>query len=131
MLSSEPDGAIAMTKRYGVDGPPQLVGRTRPVSPEERLGWLGRARRFEDPDDWVRKVVCTCGREDDFHVLTTDPSAPVKALDGAEITSGSVRLELECQACNANFMVFDDQLNGWNAVIVDERSSLPSTMLTG
>jgi hypothetical protein len=82
--------------------------------------------RFEDPDDWVRKVVCECGREDGFRVLTTDPFTPVQARDGAEITSGSVRLELECQACNASFTVFDNQLNGWNAVIVDDRSLLPS-----
>jgi hypothetical protein len=58
-------------------------------------------------------------------VLTTDPFTPVKVRDGAEITSGAVRLELACQACNTAFTVFDDQLNGWNAVVVGDKNSLP------
>jgi hypothetical protein len=114
-----------LAKRYGVDGPAQLAGRNRPVPPDERFGWFGRRERLmSGREDWARKVVCTCGRENDFRVLITDPSKPLISRNGIEL--GVVRLELVCNACSSELTVFDNQLNGWNAVIVGERSSLPS-----
>ena len=115
---------MAGTKRYGADGPPQLVGKCRPVSPHERLGWFRRVRRLTSrPGGWVRRVVCSCGREDDFRVLITHPFKPLFSRYGIDL--GAVHLELACHSCSSEFVVFDNQINGWNAVIAGERSLLP------
>lgn len=129
-------------KRYGIDGPPQLVGRSRSASADELLGWFRQIHEPTDADwsdaerkrrlehllsrlgEWFRKVVCHCGRDDHFRVLTTNPLKPLISRDGIEL--GVVRLDLVCNSCNRDLAVFDNQLNGWNAVICGDRSTLPS-----
>jgi hypothetical protein len=39
---------------------------------------------------------------------------------------GVVHLDLVCNACKLGFAVFDNQLNGWNAVVCGDKSTLPS-----
>src|SRR5262245_15537790 len=131
---------MAATKQYGVDGPPQLIGRSRRVYADELLDWF---RQTQEPTweqwfdaecklrldrrpshEWFRKVVCLCGREDHFRVLTTDPFRPLISRDGIEL--GVVRLELVCNSCNCDFAVFDNQLNGWSADVCGDSSTLPS-----
>jgi hypothetical protein len=112
---------MAGNKRYGADGPPQLIQRTRPLSAEELQ--LLSIKRVE-ATDWFRRVLCACGREDDFRILTTDPAKPLISIDGIEL--GVVHLELACESCNAEIPVFDNRQNGWNAVICGERASLPT-----
>jgi hypothetical protein len=133
---------MAGTKRYGIDGPPQLVGRSRCVSADELLGWFRQTqeptwahwsdaerkrrldRRLSRPGEWFRKVVCPCGRDDDFRVLSTNPLKPLISRDGIEFDV--VHLDLVCNSCSRNFAVFDNQLNGWNAVVCGDTSTLPS-----
>jgi hypothetical protein len=114
-----------MTRPYGVGGPPQLAGRTRPPSPDERFGWMRRrvAGLVSGPEDWVRRVVCTCRREDAFRVSVTDPFLDLFSRGGIGV--GVVRLELTCGACGSALTVFDNQMNGWNAVMAGEREELP------
>jgi hypothetical protein len=103
------DTAMAGTKRYGADGPPQLVGKCQPVSPNERLGWFRRVRRLTSrPGAWVRRVVCGCGREDDFRVLITHPFKPLFSRYGIDL--GAVHLELACHSCSSELVVPDKRL---------------------
>jgi hypothetical protein len=69
-------------------------------------------------------VVCHCGSDDCFRVLSTDPFKPLISRDGTEF--GVVHLDLGCKSCGRDFTVFDNQLNGWNAVVCGDRSTLPS-----
>jgi hypothetical protein len=113
-----------MTRPYGVDGPRHLAGRTRLLSPDERVGWLRRAASLlTGPTDWARRIVCTCGREDAFGVSVTDPFRKLFSLHGIDV--GVVHLELTCGACGSSLTVFDNWKNGWNAVICGEREELP------
>ena len=129
------------TKRYGVDGPPHLVGRSRRASPDELLGWFRQTQEPAGADwpdverkqrlerllsrlgEWLRIVVCYCGRDDHFRVLTTDPLKPLTSRDGIEL--GVVHLNLVCSSCNRDLAVFDNRRNGWNAVVCGDRSTLP------
>jgi hypothetical protein len=79
---------------------------------------------MKSPTDWVRKVVCPCGREDDFRVLVADMYAPQLRGDG--IAGYVIHLELVCNACGSELAVLDNQTNGWNAVICGEREALPA-----
>ena len=130
------------TKRYGVDGPPHLVGRSRRASPDELLGWFRQTQEPAGADwpdverkqrlerllsrlgEWLRIVVCYCGRDDHFRVLTTDPVKPLISRDGIEL--GVVHLNLVCSSCNRDLVVFDNRRNGWNAVVCGEGPPCPS-----
>jgi hypothetical protein len=121
---------MSFGKQYGQDGPPQLNGRTEDV-PSELLGdWIAAGGdsvwTFRDPEWWRKRIVCVCGSNEAFEVLSADARTPgwIKGKYG-----GHQRCDLHCTHCGKRFLLFDDGVHGYNAVVCDERAELPQGYL--
>lgn len=122
--------------------PPELIGRNKFLSVDELLPWFRQlhvpdwddwsdeeclqrlTKKLSSKDEWYRRIVCDCGCTNAFRILSTDWAKPVAFVGEIEITA--VHIDLLCGACDTEISVFDSNLNGWNAVVCDEKSLLPS-----
>ena len=117
-------------KVYGREGPPQLRGRVEDIPPEDVPKFYGPEGlanwHLSVPESWTRRVRCACGAHDAFEVLTG--SAELPGWVGGK-PYGTRRCDLRCTRCNDRFLLFDDGVHGNNAVLADERSTLPPNYL--
>ena len=119
-----------MSKQYGQDGPPQLRSLTVEIAQSDLLA-LQRHAGFEYLLNieacWRRNVHCPCGH-DQFHISYADSS--VEHWISGEL-AGNQRVCLQCTGCQRSYLLFDDGLHGYNAVVCDDRGSLPHNYLPG
>jgi hypothetical protein len=111
------------SKRYGVDGPPQLQGASRGLSEQlaQRCGWSPCA-----DDDWLGEVVCTCAESSRFRILQGDENSNVDWLQGRW---GHSITDLECASCGFRIPLFHEGFHGYNAVVCGERDEMPEDYL--
>ena len=117
-------------KVYGRDGPPQLRGRVEEIPLEEVPKFYGDEGllnwHLSVPEWWGKRMRCACGAFDAFEVLTGTSKLP--GWVGGK-PYGNQRCDLRCSRCGDRFLFFDDGLHGNNAVLADERSTLPPNYL--
>jgi hypothetical protein len=120
---------MSSRKVYGRDGPPQLRGRVEDATPEVLGEWAAggaywlRPQKPRAAGDWEKLVRCTCGRRDGFEVRSAGSDQP--GWVGGRHSAGTFRCDLSCTHCGSDFILFDDGIHGYDAVVNDERSHLP------
>jgi hypothetical protein len=121
---------MASEKVYGRDGPPQLRRRVEDIPLEDVPKFYGEEGllnwNLSVPEWWGKRIRCTCGAFDAFEVLTGTSDLP--GWVGGK-PYGHQRCDLRCTRCGDRFLFFDDGVHGWNAVIADERATLPPNYL--
>ena len=101
--------------------PPQLRDLNEPFAEGAHpFGYSGAA---DDIDAWFCRLKCSCGATNAFNIKTGDSS-----LDGwiSGEFGGDQRTDIRCAKCGQTIPFFDDGLHGYNAVICDDRRSLPA-----
>ena len=121
---------MASEKVYGRDGPPQLRGRVEDIPLDDVPKFYGEEGllnwHLSVPEWWGKRIRCTCGAVDAFEALTGTSKLP-GWVGGRPY--GHQRCDLRCTRCRGRFLLFDDGVHGSNAVIADERATLPPDYL--
>lgn len=113
-------------KMSSPNGPPHLSGHTDEIPLAMWNEWKsvgGDAVWSFKLDEWRRRIHCRCGNWETLEIRYADVTNP--HWSSGEF-SGNLRAEIACSKCAAEFLLFDEGLHGYNAVVCDERGQLPA-----
>ncbi len=122
--------SMPTNNRPGDDGPPQLWGLLAELTADLRQVWISAGAdwlsRTDEPGstEWRGLIRCRCGQTDSF-ALRTGSKRSSGWISGTPY-GGTQRCDAHCDSCGFEFVLFDDGLHGYNAVVCNERSYLPA-----